>query len=102
MFNKLASAFIALCAASGTPCLAEALGLTESEIGIARVIPLSGPASPVQLVGKAFSAPVQILDYRGSVSDHKIDYIALDVSQSPPKAIKRVHRLVESEQVSFG
>jgi ABC-type branched-subunit amino acid transport system substrate-binding protein len=98
----LASAFIALCAAGGAPCVAEALGLTGPQIGIARVVPLSGPASPMQLVGKAFSACVQILDDRGSVSDHKIDYIALAVTQSPSEATERIHRLVRCDQVSFG
>jgi len=79
----------------------DAPGVTASEIKIGGVFPFSGPASSIGLVGRGTLAYVQSINDNGGIAGRKINYIALDDSYSPPKAVEHVRRLVESDEVAF-
>jgi len=79
----------------------DAPGVTASEIKIGGVFPFSGPASSIGLVGRGALAYVQSINDNGGIAGRKINYIALDDSYSPPKAVEHVRRLVESDEVAF-
>lgn len=93
---------IALAVLLGGPALAaEEPGVSDTEIKIGGVFPLSGPASSIGLVGKGMIAYIQSVNDRGGVNGRKINYIAYDDSYSPPKAVEHVRKLVESDEVAF-
>jgi branched-chain amino acid transport system substrate-binding protein len=78
-----------------------ALGETDTEIKIGSVFPFSGHASSLGLTGKGVIAYIQSINDRGGINNRKINYVALDDSYSPPKAVEQVRKLVESDEVAF-
>ena len=76
-------------------------GVTAKEIKIGAIFPFSGPASSIGLVGRGVVAYTQYINDRGGVNGRKINYIAMDDSYSPPKAVEHARKLVESDEISF-
>jgi len=99
VWTRLTIAFSLLLSTS--PFAAEPTGVTATEIKVGGVFPFSGPASSLGRVGQGIIAYVRSINDRGGINGRKIDYIALDDSYSPPKAVEQVRRLVESDEVAF-
>lgn len=76
-------------------------GVTATEIKIGAIFPFSGPASSIGLVGRGVLAYTQYINDRGGINGRKINYIAMDDSFSPPKAVEHARKLVESDEISF-
>jgi len=64
-------------------------------------MPYSGPASSLSEVGKAEAAYMKMLDDRGGINKRRINFITLDDSYSPPKAVEHARRLVEQDNVAM-
>jgi branched-chain amino acid transport system substrate-binding protein len=82
-------------------------GVTDSEIRIGQTMPYSGPASAASVIGKSESAYFKMINERGGINGRRVNFISLDDSYSPPKALEQTRRLVEQENVlaimgSFG
>jgi branched-chain amino acid transport system substrate-binding protein len=75
-------------------------GASDNEIKVGRTIAYSGPASAHGL-GKAEDAYFKSLNAKGGINGRKINFISLDDSYSPPKAVENARRLVESDQVAL-
>lgn len=80
---------------------AETPGVTATSVKIGNTGPYSGPASSYAVVPKAEGAFFNWVNDQGGVAKHKIDFISLDDSYSPPKTVEQVRRLVEQDQVDF-
>ena len=76
-------------------------GVTATEIKIGNTSPYSGPASTYGVLGKLESAFFGMVNEQGGVAGHKINYISLDDTYSPPKTLEQTRRLVEEDNVAF-
>jgi ABC-type branched-subunit amino acid transport system substrate-binding protein len=73
-------------------------GVTATEIKIGGV---RGLDTSTGLVGKGVLAYVQSIDDQGGINGRKINYIAYDDMNGPPKAVEHVPELVERDEVAF-
>jgi ABC-type branched-subunit amino acid transport system substrate-binding protein len=73
----------------------------DDEIKIGNIMPYSGPASSLSEVGKAEAAYMKMLNDRGGINKRRINFITLDDSYSPPKAVEHARRLVEQDNVAL-
>ena len=73
----------------------------EDEIKIGNTSPYSGPGSTYGALGKLETAFFGMINEQGGIAGHKINYISLDDSYSPPKTLEQTRRLVEDENVAF-
>jgi hypothetical protein len=73
----------------------------DDEIKIGNIMPYSGPASSLSEVGKAETAYMKMLNDRGGINKRRINFITLDDSYSPPKAVEHARRLVEQDNVAL-
>jgi branched-chain amino acid transport system substrate-binding protein len=80
---------------------ADTPGVTATEIKIGNTGPYSGPASTYGVLGKLETAFFGMVNEQGGVAGHKINYISLDDTYSPPKTVEQVRRLVEEDNVAF-
>jgi branched-chain amino acid transport system substrate-binding protein len=101
MRRRLALLAAALAAAAIWPAAADTPGVTATEIKIGNTTPYSGPASAYSVLGKIEAAYFQMINDHGGIAGHKINFISLDDSYSPPKTVEAVRRLVEEDQVAF-
>jgi branched-chain amino acid transport system substrate-binding protein len=76
-------------------------GASDTEIKFGQNMPYSGPASIFAAEGLTMTAYFKMINDRGGVKGRKLNFISLDDSYSPPKAIEQVRRLVESDEVLF-
>src|ERR1700744_702441 len=99
----LAAAVLVTAVAAGTlPAWAEDLpGVTATEIKIGNTVPYSGPASAYGVIAKTEAAFFQMINDKGGVSGHKINFISYDDGYSPPKTVEQVRRLIEEDHVAF-
>ncbi len=100
MLRKMVLA-ASLLAALSAPALADAPGVTPTEIKVGATFPFSGPASALGAVGKALIAYVNLINDNGGVNGRKINLIALDDAYSPPKTVEQTRKLVGSDEVAF-
>ncbi|HEY2621005.1 MAG TPA: ABC transporter substrate-binding protein [Acetobacteraceae bacterium] len=96
----LAAAILAAAVTTGATA-ADTPGVTATEIKIGNTVPYSGPASSYSVLGKLESAYFGMMNEKGGVAGHKINFISLDDNYSPPKTVEQIRRLVEEEQVAF-
>lgn len=96
----MAATTLAVVLAIGAVSAAEP-GVTATEIKIGNTVPYSGPASAYGVLGKLESTFFDMVNQQGGVAGHKIDYISLDDSYSPPKTVEQIRRLVEEDSVAF-
>ena len=75
------------------------VGVTANSIKIGTTTPLSGPASFYAPVSKGANAYYQYVNAHGGINGRKIDFVILDDSYDPAKAVPLTHQLVEQEQV---
>ena len=100
-FTLAAAGALAVLLTAGTPRAADTPGVTATEIKIGNTSPYSGPASTYGVLGKLETAFFGMLNEQGGIAGHKIDYISLDDTYSPPKTVEQARRLVEQDQVAF-
>ncbi len=70
-------------------------------VKIGNTMPYSGPASSYGVIGRTESTFFKMVNEHGGVDGHKIDFISLDDSYSPPKTVEQIRRLVEQDHVDF-
>jgi branched-chain amino acid transport system substrate-binding protein len=97
---SIATAALAVVLTTGA-IAADTPGVTATEIKIGNTVPYSGPASSYSVLGKLESAFFSMVNDRGGVAGHKINFISLDDNYSPPKAVEQIRRLVEEDKVAF-
>ena len=97
----LALAALATALTTSAPRAADTPGVTATEIKIGNTSPYSGPASTYGVLGKLEAAFFGMVNEQGGVAGHKIDYISLDDTYSPPKTLEQARRLVEEDNVAF-
>jgi branched-chain amino acid transport system substrate-binding protein len=81
------------------PALAQAPGVTATEIKIGNTNPYSGPLSAYGTIGKSIAAYFQKVNEEGGVNGRRINFVTLDDGYSPPKTLEMTRQLVEREQV---
>ena len=96
-----ATTALALVLMAGAVRAADTPGVTATEIKIGNTSPYSGPASTYGVLGKLETAYFAMLNEKGGIAGHKITYISLDDTYSPPKTMEQARRLVEQDQVAF-
>ncbi len=74
-------------------------GVTDTEIKIGQTMPYSGPASAYGTIGRSEAAYFKKINDEGGINGRKINFISVDDSYSPPKAVEQVRKLVEEDQV---
>ena len=81
------------------PGLAQAPGVTATEIKIGNTNPYSGPLSAYGTIGKSIAAYFQKVNEEGGINGRRINFVTLDDGYSPPKTLEMTRQLVEREQV---
>jgi len=76
-------------------------GATDTEIKVGQSMPYSGPASAYGTIGRVQAAYFKRLNENGGINGRKINFISVDDSYSPPKAVEQVRKLVEQDEVLF-
>jgi branched-chain amino acid transport system substrate-binding protein len=100
-FALAAAGALAVFLAAGAPRAADTPGVTATEIKIGNTSPYSGPGSTYGVLGKLETAFFGMVNEQGGIAGHKINYISLDDTYSPPKTLEQARRLVEQDQVAF-
>lgn len=100
------SILLAAAAASALPGAAFAQkkygpGTSDTEIKIGQTIAYSGPASAYGQLGRAEAAYFKFLNDKGGINGRKINFISVDDSYSPPKAVEMTRKLVEQDEVAL-
>jgi branched-chain amino acid transport system substrate-binding protein len=81
--------------------VANAPGVTDTEIKFGQTMPYSGPASAYGVIGRTEVAYCKMTNEMGGVNGRKLNLISLDDSLSPSKTVEQTRRLIEQEQVAF-
>jgi len=98
------SATIIVLAATSTGAIAQKkydTGATDTEIKIGNIMPYSGPASALGVIGKTEAAYFKKINAEGGINGRKILFISYDDAYSPPKTVEQARKLVESDEVLF-
>jgi ABC-type branched-subunit amino acid transport system substrate-binding protein len=98
------SATIIVLAATSTGAIAQKkydTGATDTEIKIGNIMPYSGPASALGVIGKTEAAYFKKINAEGGINGRKIIFISYDDAYSPPKTVEQARKLVESDEVLF-
>jgi ABC-type branched-subunit amino acid transport system substrate-binding protein len=101
---QVLSATIIVLAATGTGAIAQKkydIGATDTEIKIGNIMPYSGPASALGVIGRTEAAYFKKINAEGGINGRKIKFISYDDAYSPPKAVEQARKLVESDEVLF-
>jgi ABC-type branched-subunit amino acid transport system substrate-binding protein len=101
---QMLSATIIVLAATSTGAIAQKkydTGATDTEIKIGNIMPYSGPASALGVIGKTEAAYFKKINAEGGINGRKIIFISYDDAYSPPKAVEQARKLVESDEVLF-
>jgi branched-chain amino acid transport system substrate-binding protein len=70
-------------------------------IKIGNTMPYSGPASSYSVIGRTEAAYFKMINEKGGIDGHMIDFISYDDGYSPPKTVEQIRRLVEEDNVDF-
>jgi ABC-type branched-subunit amino acid transport system substrate-binding protein len=76
-------------------------GASDTEIRIGNIVPYSGPASAIGVIGKTEAAYFKKINAEGGINGRKIKFVSYDDAYSPPKAVEQARKLVESDEVLF-
>jgi ABC-type branched-subunit amino acid transport system substrate-binding protein len=101
---QMLSATIIVLAATSTGAIAQKkydTGATDTEIKIGNIMPYSGPASALGVIGKTEAAYFKKINAEGGINGRKIIFISYDDAYSPPKTVEQARKLVESDEVLF-
>ncbi len=97
----LAAGALTMVLTAGVVAAADLPGVTATELKIGNTSPYSGPASTYGVLGKLETAFFGMVNEQGGIAGHKIDFISLDDTYSPPKTVEQIRRLVEQDNVAF-
>ena len=97
----MAAGVLAMALSAGAAQAADTPGVTATEIKIGNTSPYSGPASTYGVLGKLETAFWGMINEQGGIAGHKINFISLDDTYSPPRTMEQIRRLVEEDQVAF-
>ena len=97
----LAAAIAAACISSPVSAQPYGPGVSDTEIKIGNIMPYSGPASALSIVGKVIAAYFDEVNEKGGVNGRKLNLVSLDDAFSPPKTMEAARRLVENDAVAF-
>lgn len=81
------------------PALAQAPGVTATEILLGNTAPYSGPASAYATIAKTGLAYFDMVNEKGGIHGRKVRILSLDDGFTPAKAIEQTRKLVESDEV---
>ena len=59
----------------------------------------SGPAAQYGVIGKTQAAYFKMLNDKGGINGHKIEFLSVDDGYSPPKTVEQTRKLVEQDGV---
>ncbi len=76
-------------------------GVTAKEIKVGNTNPHSGPASAYGVIATCEAAYFNMINDRGGIGGRMINFISLDDSYSPARAVEQTRRLVEQEEVAL-
>jgi branched-chain amino acid transport system substrate-binding protein len=76
-------------------------GATDTEIKIGSIMPYSGPASNLGVMGKLQAAYFSMINEQGGINGRKINFISYDDGYNPAKTVEQARKLVESDEVLF-
>jgi ABC-type branched-subunit amino acid transport system substrate-binding protein len=76
-------------------------GATDTEIKIGITAPLSGPASSYGIACQAHDAYFKKINEAGGINGRKLVLLCEDDGFTPPRAVERTRKLVESDGVLF-
>jgi len=74
-------------------------GVTDTEIKIGNIVPYSGPASAIGVIGKTEARFFAMINDQGGINGRKIAFLSYDDGYSPPKTVEQARKLVEDDQV---
>jgi len=83
----------------GAAVAASVPGVSDTEIRLGTLQPLSGPASAYGVLGYAFEAYFAKVNDEGGVNGRKIRVLLRDDALSPPKAVEQTRKLVEQDDI---
>lgn len=78
---------------------AAAPGVSDKEIRLGTLQPLSGPASAYGILGFAFEGYFAKVNDEGGVNGRKVRVLLRDDALSPPKAVEQTRKLVEQDDI---
>src|SRR5215469_15157947 len=90
---------LAACAGSAFAQKKYDTGATDTEIKIGNIMPYSGPASALGVIGRTEVAYFRKINAEGGINGRKIRFISYDDASSPPKAVEQARKLVENDGV---
>ncbi len=87
-------------ALSGSMAIAASVpGVSDTEIRLGTLQPLSGPASAYGVLGYAFEGYFAKVNDEGGVNGRKIRLLLRDDALSPPKTVEQTRKLVEQDDI---
>ncbi len=81
--------------------VANAPGISGTEIKIGQTMAYSGPVSGYGAIGRAEIAYFKMINDSGGINGRKINLISRDDGYSPPKTVEQIRKLVEEDEVAF-
>lgn len=81
------------------PALAEAPGVTDTQILLGQTGAYSGPASVASPVVKTAVAYFDMVNAKGGINGREIKVLSYDDGYSPPRTVEQVRKLVEQDEV---
>ena len=71
----------------------------NGDIKLGQTCTYSGNASAYSIIGKTEAGYFKMINEKGGVSGHKIDFLSYDDAYNPSKAVEQTRKLVESDNV---
>jgi len=104
LVRALTGALVVAGVTVGAAAFAKTPGVTDDEILIGNVMPYSGPASSLGVVGKAMAAYFRKVNDEGGINGRKINFVSVDDAYNPARTVEQTRRLVERDNVllTFG
>src|SRR5579871_1781209 len=94
--RNLCAALLIATAIVASPLAADA---ADATIKLGNTAPYSGPASAYGTIARAEAAYFQMLNDRGGINGHRIEFLTLDDAYSPAKTVEQTRKLVEQDDV---
>ena len=95
----LAASLVAGCGRGDDDSSSQDPGVTKDSIKIGGIYPFSGPASAYGDIAEGAKAYFDMVNDKGGVDGRKIEFVTVDDSYEPPKAVQASRKLVEQDKV---
>ena len=73
--------------------------VSAQDLKIGQTQSYSGPAAQYGVIGKTQAAYFKMLNDKGGINGHRIDFLSVDDGYSPPKTVEQTRKLVEQDGV---